>query len=73
MSENVRTKAHHQLGKADSYKEVGRPVGAAGYRHGGWSRPLGEQLSHNEPGNGPWPHLEHSHEGKDCHDAEVTQ
>lgn len=65
--------AHHQFGEAEAHNEICSPVGAAGNGHGSWAWPLGEELGHDEPGNGTRPQLKHGHKRKHGHDAQVAQ
>ncbi|TNN29117.1 hypothetical protein EYF80_060735 [Liparis tanakae] len=62
---------HLHVREAHPHQEVGRPVAAAGHRHGGGPRALAEQLGHQEPGDGPGPHLEERHEAEHGRHADV--
>ena len=61
-----------QFGEAEPHDEVGGPVGAARNSHGAGARALGEELSHDEPRDGPGTHLEHRHEPKHPRYSEVA-
>lgn len=53
-------------------QEVGRPVTKARHSHGCWPGTLGEELSHEEPGDGPRTHLEEGHKAVDGQHADVA-
>ena len=68
---HIGTKQRVEGSESQSYKEVGRPVDRDGNRGGGGSPGLGEQLSHEEPGNGAGPGGEADHEEDDGHNGDI--
>ena len=66
----VRKQTHSQGLEAHADQEVGGPVGEARHRHGRRTRALGEQLGHEEPGDGPGPDLKERHEAEDGQHAD---
>lgn len=56
-----------------SNQEVGSPVGETRNGHGSRSGPLGEELSHNKPGDGTRTHLKTGNKAKDSHNGQVVQ
>lgn len=67
-----REVSYRDVLEAHPHDEVAGPVAEASNGDGGGARTLAEQLSYNEPGDGPRPHFEEDNEEEDGDHADVT-
>lgn len=69
---DVRINPYRDILKAHANDEVGGPVAEAGHGHGCRPGTLGEELGHEEPGDGSGTDLEEGHEAVDSQHANVA-